>query len=74
MCTLFPELNAPPKEGDDRQITETLKKPPHKSLFLVPMSPDAEENVDDNSDTDLPDLQVPVRVSETRRKVQMKFH
>ena len=72
MCTLFPELNAPPKEGDDRPITETPKKPPHKSSFLAPLSPDPEENVYDDSDTDLPDLQVPVRVSEIRRNVQMK--
>ena len=72
MCTLFPELNAPPKEEDDRPITETPKKPPHKSLFLAPLSPDPEENVDDDSDTDLLDLQFPVRVSEIRKNVQMK--
>ena len=70
MCTLFPELNAPPKGKEDRPITDIPKKPPHKSLFLVPMSPDPEENVDDDSDTD---LQVPVRVSEIRRNVQLKF-
>ena len=73
MCTLFPELNASPKEKEDRPITDIPKKPPRKSLFLVPMSPDPEKNVDDNSDTDLPDLQVPVRVSEIRRNVQLKF-
>ena len=56
MCTLFPELNAPPKEKEDRPITDIPKKPPHKSLFLVPMSPDPEENVDDDSGTYLPDL------------------
>ena len=70
MCTLFPELSAPPKEKEDRPITDIPKKPPCKSLFLAPMSPDPEENVDDNSDTD---LQVPVRVSEIRRNVQLKF-
>ena len=73
MCTLFPELNAPPKEKEDRPTTHIPKKPPCKSLFLIPMSPDLEENVDDNSDTDLPDLQVPVRVSEMRRNVKLKF-
>ena len=68
---LFPELNAPPKE-ENRPITETAKKAPHKSLFL-PLSPDPViENVDDDSDTKLPDLQVPVRVSEIRRNVQLK--
>ena len=72
MCTLFPELNATPKEEDDRPITETPKKPPCKSLFLAPLSPDPEENVDDDSDTDPLDLQFPVRVSEIRRNVQMK--
>ena len=61
MCTLFPELNAPPKEKEDRPITHVPKKPPGKSLFLIPMSPDPEENVDDDSDTD---LQVSVRVLE----------
>ena len=73
MSTLFPELNAPPKEKEDRPITDILKKPPHKHLFLVPLSPDPEENVDNVSDTDLPDLHVPVRVSEIRRNVQLKF-
>ena len=35
------------------------------------MSPDPEENVDDDSDMDLPDLQV--LVSEMRRNVHLKF-
>ena len=52
-------------------MTETAKKPPRKSLFL-PLSPDPDiENVDDDSDTELPDLQVPMRVSDIRRNVQM---
>ena len=52
------------------RMTETAKKPPHKSLFL-PLSPDPYiQNVDD-SDTELPDLQVPIRVSDIRRNVQM---
>ena len=62
-------MNAPPTE--DRPIPATAKKPPHKSLFL-PLSPDTEiENVDDDSVTELPDLQVPVRISEIRRNVQL---
>ena len=53
-------------------MKETAKKPPHKSLFL-PLSPDPDtKNVDDDSDTELPDLQVPIRVSEIRRNVQLK--
>ena len=70
MCILFPELNAPPKEMDDRPISHAPKKPPCKSLFLISMSPDPEENVDDDSDTD---LQAPLRISEMRRNVQLKF-
>ena len=63
-------MNAPAKE-EDKQITETAKKPLHKSLFL-PLSPDPDiENVDDDSDTELPDLQVPVRVSEIGQNVQL---
>ena len=62
-------MNAPPTE--DGPIPVTAKKPPHKSLFL-PLSPDTEiENVDDDSVTELPDLQVPVRISEIRRNVQL---
>ena len=62
-------MNAPPTE--DRPISVTAKKPPRKSLFL-PLSPDTEiENVDDDSVTELPDLQVPVRISEIRRNVQL---
>ena len=70
MCILFPELNAPPKEMDDRPISHAPKKPPCKSLFLISMSPDPEENVDDDSDTD---LHIPARVSEIRRNVQLKL-
>ena len=73
MCTLFPELNVPPKEKEDRPITDIPKKPQCKFLFLVPMSPYPEENVDNDSDTDVPDLQLPVRVSEIRKNVQLKF-
>ena len=73
MYTLFPELNVPPREKEDRPITNISKKPLRKSLFLVPMSPDPEENVDDDSDTDFSDLQVSVRVSEVRRNVQLKL-
>ena len=63
-------MNAPPKQ-EDQPMTETAKKPPHKSLFL-PLSPDPDiENVDDDSDTELPDLQVPIRVSDIKRNVQM---
>ena len=52
-------------------MTETAKKPPHKSLFL-PLSPDPDiENVDDDSDAEFPDLQVPIRASDIRRNVQM---
>ena len=69
---LFPELNAPPREENTR-ITETAKKAPNKSLFLPLSSPDPDiENVNDESNTELPDLQVPVRVSEIRRNVQLK--
>ena len=54
-------------------MRETAKKSPHKSLFL-PLSPDPDiENVDDDSDTELPDLQIPIRVSEIRRNVQLKY-
>ena len=64
---LCPELNAPPKE-EDRPITETAKKAPRKSL-LLPLSPDPDiENVADDSDTELPDLQVPVRVFRDQEK------
>ena len=35
--------------------------------MFLPLSPDPDiENVDDDSDTELPDLQIPVRVSEIR--------
>ena len=52
-------------------MTETAKKPPCKSLFL-PLSPDPDiENVDDDSDTELLDPQIPMRVSDIRRNVQM---
>ena len=65
-------MNAPPKE-EKTPITQIAKKPPHKSLFL-PLPPDHDvEKVDDDSDTELPDLQVPIRVSEIRRNVQLKF-
>ena len=65
-------MNAPPKE-EKTPITEIAKKPPHKSLFL-PLSPDHDvENVNYDSDTELLDLQVPIRVSEIRRNVQLKF-
>ena len=40
--------------------------------MFLPLSPDTEiENVDDDSVTELPDLQVPVRISEIRRNVQL---
>ena len=65
-------MNAPPKE-EKTPITKIAKKPPCKSLFL-PLSPDHDvENVDDDSDTELQDLQVPIRVSDIRRNVQLKF-
>ena len=39
---------------------------------FLPLSPDHDiENVDDDSDTELPDLQVPIRVSEIRQNVQL---
>ena len=42
--------------------------------MFLPLSPDHDvENVDDDSDTELPGLQVPIRVSEIRRNVQLKF-
>ena len=64
-------MNAPPKEKTP--ITEIAKKPPRKSL-LLPLSPDHDvENINGDSDTELPDLQVPIRVSEIRRNVQLKF-
>ena len=46
-------------------------KPPRKSWFFVPLSPDNESNVYDDSDTELPDLQVPMRVSDIRKNIQM---
>ena len=46
-------------------------KPPSKSQFFVPLSPDKESNVYDDSDTELPDLQVPMRVSDIRKNIQM---
>ena len=46
-------------------------KPPRKSWFFVPLSPDNESNVYDDSDTELPDLQVPIRVSDIRKNIQM---
>ena len=65
-------MNAPPKE-EKTPITEIAKKPPRKSLFL-PLSPDHDvDNVNDDFDTELPDLQVPIRVPEIRRNVQLKF-
>ena len=64
-------MNAPPKE-DETPISNTAKKPPCKSLFFVPLSPDHENNVDDDSDTELPDLEVPMRVSYIRKNIQMK--
>ena len=48
-------MNAPLKE-DETPITNTAMKPPRKSWFFVPLSPDNESNVYDDSDTELPDL------------------
>ena len=40
--------------------------------MFLPLSPDTEIGiVDDDSVTELPDLQVPVRISEIRRNVQL---
>ena len=69
MMYTISRIECPPTE--DRPIPVKAKKPPRKSLFL-PLSPDTEiENVDDDSVTELPDLQVPVRISEIRRNVQL---
>ena len=46
-------------------------KPPRKSRFFVPLSADNESNVYDDSDTELPDLQVPMRVSDIRKNIRM---
>ena len=64
-------MNAPPKE-DETLLSNIAKKPPRKSLFFVPLSSDHENKVDDDSDTELPDLQVPMRVSDIRKNIQMK--
>ena len=64
-------MNAPPKE-DETLLSNIAKKPPRKSLFFVPLSSDHENNVDDDSDTELLDLQVPMRVSDIRENIQMK--
>ena len=63
-------MNAPTKE-DETAISNTATKPPRKSWFFVPLSPDNESNVYDNSDTELSDLQVPMRVSDIRKNIQM---
>ena len=63
-------MNAPTKE-DETPISNTATKPPRKSWFFVPLSPDNESNVYDDSDTELPDLQVPMRVSDIRKNIQM---
>ena len=63
-------MNAPPKE-DETPISNTATKPPCKSRFFVPLSPDNKSNVYDDSDTELPDLQVPMRVSDIRKNIQM---
>ena len=64
-------MNAPPKE-DEILLSNIAKKPPRKSLIFVPLSSDHENNVDDDSDTELPNLQVPMTVSDIRKNIQMK--